>query len=223
MIPWAFLYTGTSQPQEVSSPEFSLLFVGFTSNQIVTVQFMQGIASMIGLWAGGMFGDFAASKNGSHGRISVALFSVVAGIPLYGLYLYSTSFPCALLWITIFNLVATFTPSAAIRPICADLTNGPSERAQIVALWIVLEKTSGALFGAPLVGYLTDRMLNDTNEQDAHENNVKARALAYNLFMLSSFFWGLCAFCWAIMLATIHNSTPTSKHKNSSSAGMATP
>ena len=154
----------------------------------------------------------------------MALFSVVAGIPLYGFYLYSTNFQWALLWITLFNLVATFTPSAAIRPICADLTNGPSERAQIVALWIVLEKTSGALFGAPLVGHLTDKMLNDTNEKDAGDNDVKATALAYNLFMLSSFFWGLCATFWAIMLVTIHgSSTANSKPKTSPNARMVSP
>lgn len=182
---------------------------GFTNDQIVIIQFMQGISSMIGGWVGGVFGDYAATKSGSQGRILVALLSVVGGIPLYGLYLYSTNFAWALTWITAFNLIATFTPAAAIRPICADLTNGPSERAQIVALWIVLEKTSGALFGAPLVGYLTDQMLEKTSQGLHQEKHEKAQALAYNLLMLSSFFWGACSFFWAIMLVTLKMSGPT--------------
>jgi MFS family permease len=176
---------------------------GFTKDQIVAIQFMQGISSMVGGWLGGVFGDYAAKKSGSQGRILVALLSVVGGIPLYGLFLYSTSFPRALIWITAFNLIATFTPAAAIRPICADLTDGPSERAQIVALWIVLEKTSGAVFGAPLVGYLTEQMLEKTSQGQRQENAQKAEVLAYTLFTLSSFFWGACSFFWAIMQVTL--------------------
>ncbi|KAG7371141.1 hypothetical protein IV203_019711 [Nitzschia inconspicua] len=179
---------------------------GFRNDQKVALQFLQGISSMIGGWLGGVFGDYAASRNGSQGRIFVALLSVVGGIPLYGLYLYSTNFHWAMVWTALFNLIATFTPAAAIRPICADLTNGPSERAQIVALWIVLEKTSGALFGAPLVGYLTERMLETSHQNGQQGNEQKAQALAYNLFTLSSFFWGVCSLFWAIMLVTLKNS-----------------
>ena len=106
-------------------------------------------------WCGGIMGDYAAEhgllgsqKGTSQGRIVLALLSVLLGIPLYGLFLYETNFIYALIYINLFQLVATWAPPAAIRPICADLTNGPSERAQIVALWIVLEKLSGSLFGA---------------------------------------------------------------------------
>ena len=106
-------------------------------------------------WCGGIMGDYAAEygllgsqKGTSQGRIVLALLSVLLGIPLYGLFLYETNFIYAIIYINLFQLVATWAPPAAIRPICADLTNGPSERAQIVALWIVLEKLSGSLFGA---------------------------------------------------------------------------
>jgi predicted MFS family arabinose efflux permease len=193
---------------------FSIL--GFTKQQIVIIQFIQGIASMTGGWLGGLLGDYAAAKHSSKGRVCVALISVVGGMPLYGLFLYSTSFSWALLCITTFNLVATFAPAAAIRPICAELTNGPSERAQIVALWIVLEKTSGALFGAPLVGLMTDRILATSMSQElVPDKEEKARALAYNLFLLSSIFWGVCSFFWVIMLFAIRNSSKNLPHFSS--------
>mmetsp|Transcript_20018 Transcript_20018/g.41453 ORF Transcript_20018/g.41453 Transcript_20018/m.41453 type:complete len:227 (-) Transcript_20018:387-1067(-) len=203
---------------------------GFTKDQIVTIQITSGISSMAGGWFGGVMGDYAArelfqrgggernnnkgNNKGSRGRIVLALVSVVLGIPLYGLFLRSKEFGWALLWMNLFQLVATWPPSAAIRPICVDLTSGPSERAQIVALWVVLEKISGAVFGAPLVGYLTSRMLAD--HDDEHENDhdhatgnqlEKAEALAFNLFLLSGMFWGACAFFWFVMLRTTQKKT----------------
>ena len=93
---------------------------------------------------------------------------------MYGLYLYATDYRWALLWINAFQLWATWTPPGALRPICADLTRNPSERAQIVALWIVLEKASGAIFGAPLVGYLTSNMLSKDDNEQEEEASIKA-------------------------------------------------
>lgn len=180
---------------------------GFSKDQIAVIQITSGLSSMLGGQFGGTVGDYAAKgllfagRKKSQGRIILALASVILGIPLYGLFLYETNFYWALLWINLFQLIATWAPSAAIRPICVDLTNGPSERAQIVALWIFLEKISGALFGAPLVGYLTNRMLIDKSHETAGSQE-KAQVLAFNLFLLSGIFWAICAFFWFIMLQT---------------------
>lgn len=182
----------------------------FTKEQIVVIQFSIGITSTIGGWLGGMLGDYAASRMGTKGRIAVALASVVGGIPLYGMFLYSTSYSYAILYTNLFHLVATWPPAGALRPICADLARNPSERAQIVSLWIVLEKTSGAVFGAPLVGYLTSNMIkmkDEINSTNQEEMADKAAALAWNLFGLSSLFWFLCAMFWVGMAYTIDNAT----------------
>lgn len=110
------------------------------------------LSGMLGGWMGGVLGDAANHRYDSRGRIFVALVSVHGGIPLYGLFLFATNFHIALVCINLFHFVATWTTAAALRPICADLARNPSERSQIVSLWIVWEKTSGAIFGAPLVG-----------------------------------------------------------------------
>jgi predicted MFS family arabinose efflux permease len=179
---------------------------GFTKDQIVMLQVAAGASSTVGGWLGGMLGDYAHQRAATYGRIFVALVSVAGGIPLYGLFLFATDYQGALLWVTLFNLWAAWTPPAALRPICADLTRNPSERAQIISMWIVLEKASGAIFGAPLVGYLTSSMLptekdggRDVHHQDSPE---KAHALAYNLFVLSSIFWTICAIFWVLMAYT---------------------
>jgi len=191
---------------------------GFEKHQIVTIQVTSGLTSTVGGWLGGFLGDYMASHWGTTGRTWLALGSVLGGIPPYGLYLFATDYRWALLWINAFQLWGTWTVAGALRPICADLTRNASERAQIISLWIVLEKMSGALFGAPLVGYLTKNMLSnhqdstaaeeeadtDTETTTTTENQEGAHALAFNLFILSSFFWFVCAVCWAIMSVVIN-------------------
>lgn len=80
---------------------------------------------------------------------SIAFFSLAGGIPLYGLFFFAKDFQWAILWINLFMFFRTWTPSAALRPLCAALTRNASERAQIVSMWIVLERLLGAVFGAP--------------------------------------------------------------------------
>ncbi len=176
---------------------------GFSKEQIVSIQFTSGLSATVGGWLGGILGDFAHSVGGTKARIYVALVSIVGGIPLYGLYIYSTDYRSAVLWSNLFNLWATWTPPGALRPICADLTRNPSERAQIVSLWIVLEKASGAIFGAPLVGYLTSNMMTEDQMNTGGVSAGKAQILARNIFFLSGAFWTICAFFWVAMAATL--------------------
>ena len=207
-----FSHSSTSLIRGTPWDMMSFLFLlmnwrGFTKDQIVSIQFTSGFTTTIGVWIGGVLGDYAAARWASKGRIFVALVSVLGGIPFYGLFLYSKDYQSALLWINLFNVWATWTPPAALRPLCADLTQSASERAQIVSLWIVLEKASGALFGAPLVGYLTDRMLGGDEEPQAQ----KANTLAFQLFFLSGLFWTICSLFWLLMLSTIEKSLNISR------------
>lgn len=185
---------------------FQLLLLGwrkFTKEQIVTIQLTSGLAGTLGGWVGGMLGDYAAYRYSTKGRIAIAFISIVCGIPIYGLFLYSSSYYSALFFINLFHIIASWSPSAAIRPICAELTHNPSERAQIVSMWILLEKVSAAIFGAPLVGFLTGKMLESSNSSYLSDEE-KSSALAYQLFFLSSLFWTICAFFWILMLRSMH-------------------
>ena len=176
---------------------------GFSKEQIVSIQFTSGLSATLGGWLGGVLGDYAHSVGGTKARIYLAIISVVGGIPLYGLYIYATDYRSAVLWSNLFNLWATWTPPGALRPICADLTRNPSERAQIVSLWIVLEKASGAIFGAPLVGYLTSHMMTEDEMNTTGISVGKAEILAKNIFLLSGTFWIVCALFWVAMAVTL--------------------
>eukprot|EP00554_Chaetoceros_debilis_P016537 CAMPEP_0194126506 /NCGR_PEP_ID=MMETSP0150-20130528/60023_1 /TAXON_ID=122233 /ORGANISM="Chaetoceros debilis, Strain MM31A-1" /LENGTH=535 /DNA_ID=CAMNT_0038820367 /DNA_START=111 /DNA_END=1719 /DNA_ORIENTATION=+ len=146
--------------------------------------------------------------NPIQGRVAIAFISIIGGIPSYGMFLYSTDYTTALLFVNLFHVLASWTQTAAIRPICADLTRNPSERAQIVAMWIVLEKMSAAIFGAPLVGYLTSNILQSSKDDSVGivlvDNEMRAGVLARQLFILSSLFWVICAFFWVLIARFVH-------------------
>jgi len=213
-IPWSMM-------------SFQLLLLdwrGFTKDQLICIQFTSGLAGTLGGWIGGVLGDYAASRNENgndrghghgrgrfnpiQGRVAIAFISIIGGIPSYGMFLYSTDYTTALLFVNLFHVLASWTQTAAIRPICADLTRNPSERAQIVAMWIVLEKTSAAIFGAPLVGYLTSNILQSSKDDSVGivlvDNEMRAGVLARQLFILSSLFWVICAFFWVLIARFVH-------------------
>ena len=113
---------------------------GLSREQIVTIQFTQGISATVGTPLGGFLGDRFAHL--PRGRIYVALASVVLGTISFGIFLFSTAYKSIFFWFNLFHLVAGWTTAAANRPICAQMAQNPSERAQIVSLWLLLEKVS---------------------------------------------------------------------------------
>lgn len=58
------------------------------------------------------------------------------------------------MWFFAFTVIASWASASANRPICAELVKTPAARAQIISMWMVLEQSSSAIFGAPLVGFL---------------------------------------------------------------------
>ncbi|KNC82539.1 hypothetical protein SARC_05187 [Sphaeroforma arctica JP610] len=175
----------------------------FHTEQIVAIQIAMGIGGTIGGWLGGTLGDWAAVRHGNRGRIYVAFTSVVGGIPLYAKFLYATEYEYALLYMFAFSVIGSWPGAAALRPICAYLAQNASERAQIVSMWMMLEKASGAIFGAPLVGYLASNLIDGLREAGDGSESIyadeKAGALAFYLCVLSSFFWALCSMFWLLM------------------------
>jgi len=172
----------------------------FTRQQIISFQISAGVFGTLGAFLGGVLGDYFALL--PRGRIYIALTSVIGGIIFYGLFLFSKTYQPAVFWYSMFHLWGGWTPAATLRPICAKLAQNASERAQIVAAWILLEKTSSAVFGAPLVGFLTKRLFDATNnasDEAALTNHEKADALAINLFVLSTLFWFVCAYFFVLM------------------------
>lgn len=173
---------------------------GLTKEQVVTIQFVGGVAGALGGGLGGVLGDWFYHHH-RLGRIGIAFVSVIGGALFYGLFLYAQTFYATMVWYVLFQLWGTWTTAAANRPLCAEMSPDPSERAQIVAAWLLLEKTSAAVLGAPLVGYITKRMMQSVG--DSLPPAEKAHTLAFNMMWLSFAFWGMCAFFWVVMASSL--------------------
>lgn len=167
----------------------------FTKEQIISYQVIGGMCSTVGTFLGGLLGDYFAPHPG--GRMAVAIFSIIVGNIFYALFLFSEVYEWSILWYGLFHLSATWSPAAACRPICINLARNQIERAQIVAAWVLLEKTSSSIFGAPLLGYLTKKLF---DEEAISTELEKSRVLARNMFLLATTFWAICASFWAIMV-----------------------
>ena len=183
----------------------------FTKEQVISYQLIGGLCSTVGTFLGGVLGDYFAPHPG--GRMAVAIFSIIVGNILYAFFLFSEVYHWSILWYGLFHLVATWSPAAACRPICIDLARNQIERAQIVAAWVLLEKTSSSIFGAPLLGYLTKKLF---DEEAISTKLEKSRVLARNMFLLATTFWAICACFWAVMVRIERQQKePPNKHQRS--------
>ena len=117
---------------------------GLSREQIVSIQFSKGISGTIGNLLGGFLGDRFAHL--PRGRIYVALTSKVLGTTAYGLFLFSTTYKGIFLWVNVFFVIAGWPRAGVLRPMTAEMARNPSERAQIVSLWLLLEKVSRFCF-----------------------------------------------------------------------------
>lgn len=155
---------------------------------------------------GGPIGDWLAARSPEQGRVHTAIITISLGIPAFWAVFHLVPpgpehFTAAAAALFTFGLVGTWCNFAANRPICAELVRTPSERGQIVALWMAVEGTSSAVFGAPLVGFLSERM-GYVNVLDASAGASSAQTLADALWGVASVAWGLSLCCWFGMLHT---------------------
>ena len=74
----------------------------FTKEQIISFQVAGGIFGTAGAFIGGVLGDKFAHY--PHGRVGVALFSVLSGITFYGLFLFSKTYIMCIVWHSLFHL-----------------------------------------------------------------------------------------------------------------------
>jgi len=180
--------------------------VGFTNQTAGTLMLMGGLGGVLGSFFSGYMGDAAARVNPGRGRTYVALASVALGVPVFLTLILTADASRAVLVAALFFLfqfVAGWTPAAANRPICAELVNSPEDRAKIVAWWVMLEGVSASLFGAPLVGFLSQYFGYRLDDSGSSTNAVAAMSLAKPLIGISVVCWTLCASVWVLMAHTL--------------------
>lgn len=176
--------------------------IGFTNLQAGRLMLAHGFGGVFGSVFSGLLGDAAARHFPDRGRVYVALASVALGIPPFMCVFWiadADHFVVVGALLFLFHFVASWTNAAANRPICAELVRSPQDRAQIVAWWIMLEGISSSIFGAPLVGVLSERF---GYRLDKGGNSVGSEAkdsLALAIVGISVTCWLLCAMAWVAM------------------------
>lgn len=177
------------------------LGAGFTRDQAATIGACTQIGGILGAVVGGKFGDMASVKMPASGRIMVAQLSTLACIPLWVAWLrVDTSVALSIGVGFCFYFLAVWASVAACRPICAELVADPVDRANIVAMWVFLEGAASAVFGGPIVGYLSEFY----GYKIGHESsgNENAHALRRALVNIGALMYFLCSICWGFMYLT---------------------
>jgi len=98
----------------------------------------------------------------------------------------------------LFNVVACWTPVAALRPICGDIVRDSQDRAQVMATWICLEGIITSTLGAPLVGLLSEAFGCRLTSAKAHGEQTAA-ALRAALLGVALVPWLLSWLVWLPM------------------------
>lgn len=123
------------------------------------------LGKSVGGLLGGLLGDTLAARSPDYGRPCTALISVLLGIPFAASLVILAPHASARLLMAnavVLGFVASWCSTGVNRPILTEIVT-PTDRASIVAWLYALEGSSGALFGAPVVGLLAERVFGYRN------------------------------------------------------------
>eukprot|EP00931_Biecheleriopsis_adriatica_P106121 TRINITY_DN80635_c0_g1_i1.p1 TRINITY_DN80635_c0_g1~~TRINITY_DN80635_c0_g1_i1.p1 ORF type:complete len:476 (-),score=73.80 TRINITY_DN80635_c0_g1_i1:44-1471(-) len=144
----------------------------------------------VGGVVGGFVGDALALRSPNHGRPLTAELSVLLGIPFTVFLVRAAPHVSAALLAcasAMLGFVASWCSTGVNRPILSEIVD-PAKRASIVAWMAAAEGSSGALFGAPVVGMLAEQVF---GYRKSVSSQVATTVAANNALALSqSLLWG---------------------------------
>lgn len=185
---------------------------GYSDLEAGQITFFGGLGGIVGGLLGGFLGDYANRLVPDRGRVAVAQLSVVAGTLVFLWLIYLPYDQHSIIKATVvfflFHSVATWTQSAALRPICGTLFQDSNNRAQVLALWLALEGIIASICGAPLVGVLSEvfgYQLRPGETLATEGGKASLDALRKSLVGVSLVPWVLCALAWLPMYWTYPN------------------
>jgi len=158
------------------------------SNPISAVIVSCSIFGMaVGGLLGGLFGDWAAMRSPNHGRTLVGQLSYLCTIPTVLAFVlvaptsgFRFSSVISLMGLAFsFGATLPWAGPGMNRPMLTEIVQA-KDRAAIVAYFTVMEGTSAALLGSPVVGWLAERQFGYRVDKTniVHSDNVHALQLA---------------------------------------------
>lgn len=190
-----------------------LMYVGLAPHQLFVLYLASAPASVLGPIIGGYVGDWAALRSRYHGRIWVAMASVLAGMPCT--YMMLKGLPDTvgpgIFWYVVvkslFSATATWCLTGANRPLLNDVVE-PSCRASIFAWDQALEGTVGAIMGMPLLGLVAQSVFgymptrSSVADMPAATRSQNMHALQSSLLVFYLLPWTLCFILYGTMHRT---------------------
>jgi MFS family permease len=184
---------------------------GLSDSQVGWLFGVRTALGSLGAIIGGVLGDAWNRRWKYHGRIMVAVISVVGGIPLmlWCLYLPNNDayFFMATLTLALFQMTATWTCNAVNRPVSAMIVN-ESDRGTIFALQNATESLLSAVIAYPILAYLASQSnyqgarttIANMPEEQRLENAASLRSTMLPLIVVP---WLICASFYAALNYTL--------------------
>lgn len=183
---------------------------GYSALQTSQILFWGGFGGLAGGILGGSLGDAASRITPYAGRLVVAQSSVVLGTVSF-LWLMHMPFAGSSTWLLcavslfLFNAVASWTPAAALLPICGQIVASSPDRAQMLALLYAFSGIVSSGLGAPVVGLLSEMFgyrLGNPGSSDGDVGHASFTALRSALVGVSVIPWVLCFLAWLPLYRT---------------------
>jgi len=141
-----------------------LQYNGIPNAHVAAIVGFGVLGAILGHILGGVIGDHMVRLFGRVGRPMTAQTCVCLSIPMMYLFLQPLGAQgqvpswhfCSGAYF-VFGLVSSWVAVSLVRPVLSDIVQ-EKDTARIIALDQTLEGMSGALFGAPMVGFLAERM-----------------------------------------------------------------
>ena len=184
---------------------YYLQLLGFSDfhASLVAALFLLGTA--LGAMIGGSLGDWAARIAPNHGRILVAQLSVAIGVPSSIFVYKGLSGGVATFGVVFFvwGSLISWAGSACTSPMFAEIV--PSQQRPMIYSFDRALEGAIAAMGAPLVGWLAERM--GFSESQEQSDEQKAQALATALALCTAAPWAVCC----IFFTGLHLTYPRDK------------
>ncbi|CAE7883049.1 unnamed protein product [Symbiodinium sp. KB8] len=176
---------------------------GFNDFRAGEIMLYGGLGGMVGGLLGGWLGDRFHRCWPYGGRCVVAQLSVLLGSLFFVAVMSSPArFSLVVGFFFAFHVASCWTPAAALRPICGEIVRDSRDRAQILALWIALEGIISSIFGAPLVGLISEAFGCKLGALGTAGHDQSVTALRSALLAVALIPWVLCGLAWFPMYWT---------------------
>jgi len=186
-----------------------LQYVGFQNKLAGLLVSIMMLGMIPGNIFGGFIGDFAASISKLHGRIVVSQISIITGVPAMVILFQvlppdATHFMWFALVLGCFGFFNTWCMAGTKRPMLSEIVK-PGDWASLLALDTAFEGCSGAMFGAPLVGFLAQNAFGyiptsgHLSAMPAGLRTANREALGKGLLIMTTIPWTICWLNWTIL------------------------